>query len=149
VADNDISLGDVLGFIASTALLFGAAYVSEKLEEEKMDKLLAMPTEQAIASLAASIPPMNNDTWQLFQSRLQRRAQQSNQARILLYFAQCVVRAEHEVQQIISYSISDAVEIVRGLLPTKDQFQQLALLLGLKTSQDIKARSILGHLLNS
>ncbi|GAB4216408.1 MAG: hypothetical protein OHK0022_57500 [Roseiflexaceae bacterium] len=145
---NSSGFGDVLWAIAQAGLVLGTAYMSEKIEEEKMDQLLALPQQDALVVIARSVPPMDNTVWQQFQSRLQRRAVYSDEAKLLLYFAQCIVRAEHEVQQLLQYSMSDAIEIIASLLPNKDDFERLALLVGLQSSNNVKARAILGRMLN-
>ncbi len=146
---NNAGFGDVLWAIAQAGLVLGTAYVNEKLEEEKMDQLLALSEQDALAVIARSVPPMDNATWQQFQSRLQRRAIYSKDAKELLYFAQCIVRAEHEILQLVQYSMGDALEVIRSVLPDKDSYERLALVVGLQSSNNIKARALLNRMLNS
>jgi hypothetical protein len=96
---------------------------------------------------------MNNDTWQDFQTRLNARARTSENARVLLELARCIVREENEVGQLLSkYDFAQARALVPVLLKGKHPVEQLAFLVGLRTyanNGNLAAKAILNEILSS
>lgn len=148
MANDEWGWKDILTGLATVGFVAGTVYLSEKAAEEKMDRLLSMPLEKALLTVASEVPPMDNDTWQAYQNRLSRYAPYSNQAEQLLYFARSIVRAENEISQLLQYPPSHTHGYALGLLRSKNQIEQLAFMVSLQANNDIRARSLLGNLLN-
>lgn len=141
------TFGDYLSAGLEVATIFGGAYLNHKIREQEIDNLLSLPLNKAIQVVVQIVPPMDNETWKEFHLRLQNRSQYSNEAQQLLYLARAIVVAENEVAQLMQFSMADILQIVPGLLQSKDPTEQLAFVVGLNSSNDLKAKSLLGRLL--
>lgn len=144
---------DYLTAGAGIAAGFGLAYLQHKAKEEQIDKLISLPQEQGFAVIIEVVPPMNNEAWQDFQTRLASRARISERAAVLLELARCVVREENEVGKLLQqYDFAQARAIVPSLLKGKNLVEQLAFLVGLRTfanNGNLAAKAILNEILAS
>lgn len=144
---------DYLTAGAGIAAGFGLAYLQHKAKEEQIDKLISLPQEQGIAVILEVVPPMNNEAWQDFQTRLASRARTSERAGILLELARCVVREENEVAKLLQqYDFAQIRALVPSLLKGKHLVEQLAFLVGLRTfanNGNLVAKAVLNEILAS
>lgn len=138
---------------AGIAAGFGLAYLQHKAKEEQIDKLISLPQEQGFAVVLEVVPPMNNEAWQDFQTRLASRARTSERAAILLELARCIVREENEVSKLLQqYDFAQIRMIVPSLLKGKNLVEQLAFIVGLRTfanQGNLVAKAMLSEILSS
>jgi hypothetical protein len=144
---------DYLTASAGIAVGFGLAYLQHKAREEQIDRLIDLPQEQGFAVIIEVVPPMNNEAWQDFQTRLSNRARHSEKASILLQLARCIVREENEVGKLLNqYDFAQARMLVPSLLKGKNIVEQLGFLVGLRTfanNGNLTAKALLSEIMAS
>jgi hypothetical protein len=102
MANNEWDWEEFFKVAAQAAFVIGVGYVGHRIQEAEIDRLLNLSFDDGVRVIVESVPAMNNDQWQDFQSRLSNRAQQSRKAGELLYISRLLVKAENETREIIA-----------------------------------------------
>jgi len=129
------------------AIIGGAAYLVSKSMDQRIDDLVRIPEEKAIPTLADAVPRMDSENWELFYNRLHAKAQCNEYAGGLLVFSVCVRKAMGEIEQLLRYSVQEAVSLIADVFPQKDDIEKLAFFGTLNTyaGENIKAKAIFGR----
>ncbi|OQW91110.1 MAG: hypothetical protein BWK78_05485 [Thiotrichaceae bacterium IS1] len=144
--------GDIFAGLAElavgAAVVGGVACAVSSSMDKGIDQLVKTSEEEAIPELADQVPRMDNDTWNLFYDRLTVKAQHNDYARGLLAFSICVRRSMAEIEQLLSYSIQEALSIITEVFPQKEEIEKLAFFGTLNTyaGENVKAKAIFGRL---
>lgn len=137
---------EIVGGLIGVGLVAGLAYTLHAKMQEAIEALLAQPFEDALESLAASVPAMEDDIWQIFASELRSRAQQSSKAGRLFLFADDVRQTAPHIRRLLYLPpetlIASTFEIVEKLDASAWAVFQLTLA-GFSASSDVAA-SVLG-----
>jgi len=141
------SWGELFGVLGKGALVIGALAINEMIEDERLTELCTMPMERAVVKVAQMVPPMDNDTWQMFRLRMRRKAEYYSQAGDLLYFAEAIVRAENEVKQLVELDIEEGTKVAYGLMRGKNDVERFGFFVAMHSSDNIRAKAMLGNLL--
>jgi hypothetical protein len=130
------------------AIVGGAAYLVSKSMNQRIDELVNISEEKAIPALADAVPRMDNEHWEFFYNRLYAKAQYNEYAGGLLVFSACVRKAMGEIEQLLRYSVQEAVSLIADVFPQKDDIEKLAFFGTLNTyaGENIKAKAIFGKL---
>ena len=144
--------GKLFGGLVGGADAAGSADESAEWTVRRVDKFIAeleqASDQDAVQTITAAVPKLDDDSWELFASRLDRRAELSGRVSGLVQYARCVRNALGEVQQLLSYEIPEAFDILLNALPTKSDPEKLAFVgtLAMLAQSDAKARALIGQL---
>ncbi len=130
------------------AVVGGAAYAVSKTMDKGIDDLVKISEEEAIPMLTDAVPKMDADYWELFSGSLLVKAEHNDYAGCLLGFAVCVREAAGEIEQLLGYSVQEAISIIADVFPQKDDIEKLAFFGTLNTYADenVKAKAMFGRL---
>jgi hypothetical protein len=141
---------EVFGGLIGVGLAAGAAYGLHKMMEQAVDQLLACSQEEAIQTLVAKVPSMEEEVWNLFHDRLHSRTQVNQRAELLYVIATSVRNMAPAVDTLLSQpteqAIHDIIRVVPGLEDWEWQIFQL--ILGSSLERCPQYRSLISFAIN-
>ena len=148
---NDTGWAELIGGLAQIALVGGAAYVVYQAREAYIERLLACSTSDAIKSLLETIPGMDENTWNLFLSGMNSRAQTSSHAEGLLAFASIVHKITETVNHLLSKPIQQAKFTLENTVHDMDDatWNVFRYVLETRTGDRLQAQALLNYAENN
>lgn len=142
LAANSFKIG-VIG------LQFADTFLKTKAASDLITSLINASPEEAGTWILVNIPQMDEDQWTGFANLLATRARVDRYAQELYRFAHYVYNANANMQELLTQPVSEATDVIAGMFSSPDPGDQVvysSLLILYANANNMKAKSILGHL---
>lgn len=145
MARRNTSGWEIVGGILGLGLAAGAVYVLHTKMRESVDLLLQAPLDEALQAIGASVPPMEEEVWEIFTAVLRSHAQQSRRAAQLLSFAVDVRETAPHILKMLRLPGERAVHTTfeLALELSHDQWQVFLSVMGGLAQRDADAAALL------